>query len=59
MLCKVMIAFVEVCGRSKLGVNAAKSKVMVVETEGEYDCNVRRDEGNPEGINKFIYLGDR
>lgn len=31
----MLTAFVEVCGRRNLGVNAAKSKLMVVEGVGE------------------------
>lgn len=41
---------VEVCGQQKLGVNPAKSKVIVVEMGGESDYSVRICKGDLEGM---------
>lgn len=41
-----MGAFVEVCEQCKLDVNSAKSKVTVVEREGESDCSAKIVGGN-------------
>lgn len=35
---KVVSAFVKVCGRVKLDMNAAKDKVMAVKMEGKWAC---------------------
>lgn len=50
-----VIVFVEVCGQHELGVNATKSKVIVVEMEDGLYIRVRIDGETLKVVNKFVY----
>lgn len=45
------------CTRRKFDVNSAKSKVMVVKREGEFDCRGAIDGLTLEVVSEFVCLG--
>lgn len=53
-----MSDFEKMCRHHKLGVNATKSKVVIVERKGESYCNVRIDTRTLNVVIEFAYLGD-
>lgn len=42
---------------ARLGVNASKNKVMIVEKEGKFNFSVRINGGTLELVSEIVYLG--
>ena len=53
----MVVRFIEMCRRRALKVNAGESRVMVMNVEEEFDCELQIDGIRLEYVSEFKYFG--